>query len=541
VRQRLIVQVGERISIPRATTLFNGKVCGTGRESEEPRPTPFAKPMGPCSPLRRVQGVHTLLALRTTPVSRAICPPADQIRERLPNNPLRWSSAGRGWIVPSLLFALIFYSSEVRAEESPFDAFARWVSYGQGKWKGQVVANPDPMARPRDCPLEIRSRLFPISVHASPETPAVLVEQFLSDLEEAYQLLAETGWPLPLPEGNTCCTNDFDLYLSYASQTVVAAYPDTPVSWSLLDGSTSFAVIHPTVEPAKARACTFSALSQAALIGQDPAENESWRQATGAFVAWLATGEFGCNDAVIAQQQRPWLGWIDPSVEGGAGGALILAILSETQDGETGTFIRELWQFARQKSELGDFLRGSPDMYEVIARALKNSDQSIEQIAVDMAAARYFAGPAPRSQHAPYPVLRSLPPNAAVPVLDAGRLSDLPRHLPVSDQPLETFGSSYTIISTAGSPLPTTLNIWLRGETGALWSMIALRLDDSGAEFGRVSAPAKNDPNRYLKVDLPDGTAQVLIVVTNLIKGLPDADIDTHNPHSYQLILSAGE
>ena len=445
----------------------------------------------------------------------------------------------QGYISLVIYIWLLAISGSARAEGSPFDAWAQWVTSRQGKWKGQLVPYPDQVPRPEPQPLVLDSWLLPVSVHAPARISMAEAERVLSHLERAYELLLETGWPIPLPDGGAGGTAGFDLYYLPSSSAPAEVYLDSPVTWSLLDDATAYAVVDSRVDKELLQACIVSALAQAALLGQDPAEAPAWRQATGAFVAWLATGYFGCDDAVVRQQQEPWRGWITDAPESGAGGALFLAMLSEVQDGGTGSFIRELWQFARQSTEPGDQLRGSPDLYEAMARALKNAGQSLDEIAVDLAVARYFAGPDERRRAAPYKALRWLPLEAAVPVVQAGGLGDLPRHLPEADPPIETFGSSYAMVDTLGAVLPGQLKIWLRGEHGALWSLVAVRLATDGQEIGRVAAPSKPDPNSYLSVELTADTAKVLIVVTNLIDGTPDADCDTRNSRSFRLILDS--
>lgn len=446
----------------------------------------------------------------------------------------------RVWSVIAICLWIIFFiAGRGRAERSPFDAWAEWMTTPHGKWKGQVVPYPQPEQRPGAQPLLLRSWLYPLSVHAPKTVSFDQAERVLSHLEQAYELLGETGWPLPLPDGGAGGSGDFDLYLVPESQASVAAYAEGDVLWTLLDSATAYVVVNPRVPAQLLPAYLVSALVQAALLEQDPAEAPSWRQATGAFVAWLATGQFGCDQAVVDQQLEPWRGWVSDQPGSGAGGAFILAMLSESQDGGTGTFLRELWQFARQKSRLGDMLRGSPDVFEALARALENAGQSLDKLAVDLAVARYFAGPSERRRWAPWFALRTLPPEAAVPVVDIGRLDGLPRRLAAAEPPLETFGSGYFVIDTTGRSLPMQLEIWLRGEYGARWSLVAVRLAADGSEAGRVAAPPKRDPNSYLTVELTPDTAKVLMVVTNLIEGVPDADCNTRNLHSFELILDA--
>jgi hypothetical protein len=446
----------------------------------------------------------------------------------------------RVWSVFAICLWIIFIASKGRAERSPIDAFAEWVTTPQGKWKGQVVPYPHHEDRPEPQPLLLRSWLYPLSVHAPKTVSFGQAERVLSYLEQAYELLAETGWSLPLPDGGAGGNGDFDLYLSPEHQAPAAAYADGAVLWTLLDSAIAYTIVDTRVQAQLLPACLVSALVQAALLEQDPAEAPAWRQATGAFVAWLATGQFGCDQAVVDQQLEPWRGWINDQPGSGAGGAFILAMLSESQDGGTGTFVRELWQFARQKSRLGDnMLRGSPDMFEALARALENAGQSLDKIAVDLAVARYFAGPSERRGAAPFFAPRTLPPEAAVPVVEIGTLDHLPRRLPVAEPPLETFGSGYFVIDATGDSSPAQLEIWLRGEYGARWSLVAVKLAADGSEAGRVAAPPKRDPNSYLTVELTPDTAKVLIVVTNLIEGVPDADDNTRNVHSFELILDA--
>jgi hypothetical protein len=438
-------------------------------------------------------------------------------------------------LVPGLL------SARARAEQSPIQAWAEWAA-SRGQWKGPTVPYPDPVERPQPEPLLLDSGLRPLSVHAPAGVPFETARAVLAALEHAYDLLLETGWPEPFADGGRGQSAGFDLYLQPGSEQAAAAFTDAPVSWSGMDGATSFAVLDPDlVDPGQLEACVVDAYVQAVMLGQDPAEAVSWRRATGAYAAWLATGFFGCGDDVAEQQQQSWRGWITDAPESGAGGALFLAMLSEREDGGTGTFVRELWQFARQQSGSvpGSRLRASPDLWEALDRALQNAGESLDEIVQEMAVARYFAGPEHRRQAAGYLALRTLASNAAVPVPGAIPSGGLPARLPVSEQPLEAHGSGYALIDTSGALSPFTLKVWLRGETGVRWSLAAVRLSSDGREMGRTVAPPRNSPGNYLAVELEPGIDRVLLVVTNLSDGMVDADRDTRNARAFQLIVDA--
>lgn len=454
-----------------------------------------------------------------------------------PGQPVRLSVAA----VAATCLALGLLAAPTGAQPSPIRAWAEW-AVGRGQWKGPTVAYPDLVERPRGVFLVLGSQLRPLNVHARPGIPPETALAALSALEHAYDLLQETGWPEPFADGGYGQTAGFDLYLEPDSARPAAAFLDAPVSWIGLDGATSFAVVNPDlVAPGRLESCVVDAYTQAALAGQDPAEAESWRRATGAYTAWLVTGTFGCRDEVIEQQQQSWRGWINDAPESGAGGALFLAMLSEREDGGTGTFIRELWQFARQSSGNvpGGRLRASPDLWEALDRALGNAGESLDEIVQEMAVARYFSGPEQRRRAAGYLALRTLPPDAAVPVPGAIPLNRLPARLPVSEHPLEAHGSGYALIDTSRAASPFTLEVWLRGEIGIRWSLAAVRLSGDGREMGRTTAPPRNSANSYLSVELEPGVDRVLLVVTNLSSGMVDADRDTRNPRAYHLIVDA--
>jgi len=438
--------------------------------------------------------------------------------------------------VTLFLFAM---TRSIAAQDSPIDIWAQW-AVSQGRWKGPTVAYPDLVSRPDYQGWTLASQLYPVTVHAPPELPFNQVETTLKALEFAYALLIETGWPEPYADGGYGGSAFFDLYLTQSAVSS-AAFVDDPVPWSLLDGASTFASVDASVAPDQLQACVVAALVQAILLGQDPAEAEAWRRATGAYVAWLATGFFGCDDDVVAKQQNPWQAWISDSVENSEGGALLLAMLSEREDGGTGTFVRELWQFARQKTRDKRWLRASPDMWEALDRALTNAGESLTEIVENVAVARYFAGPQKRRRHAPFRSLRTLREEAQVPIVGPISIAQLPKHLPISEPALEIFGSSYTLINTAQASFPQQLKLWLQAERGGRGSLVAVRLAEDGRELGRMVAPGRKDQNSYLALELTRETASVLIVVTNLSDGIPDADYDTRNDRAFRLIIDASE
>lgn len=420
---------------------------------------------------------------------------------------------------------------EIGADGDPIEAYARWVA-SQWVWKGPTTRFPDRVPRPTDGGYVLESSLEAVAVHGPAWLPQARVEAALGAAEWAYALLRETGWALPLPDGGYGGTAGFDVYLTDDYAPGAGARVDDSSGHGLYDDAVGHALVDP--DASHLEACVISAIVQGGLLGLDPAESEAWRRATGAYVAWLASGHFGCEDADVAAQQRSEEGWLpeqDP-----ARGGLLLALLGDRADGGTGTHIRELWQFARQASREVHVLRASPNLWEVIERSLVNAGDGFEDLAVDLAVARYFAGPRGRRRHAPFPTLRALPEAAAVPVGKGLPLSALPRHevLPV---PLGTLGSAYLRVHLGEARDGQQLKVWLRGDRGPRWALTAVRIGGDGQELGRLHAPVRTTARSFLPLVLTPDTRSVLLVVTSLPVKLAETGRRLAQAHGAKLII----
>ncbi|MFW6052209.1 MAG: hypothetical protein ACODAU_13605 [Myxococcota bacterium] len=409
------------------------------------------------------------------------------------------------------------------------------------RWEGQVVDWPEPRPRPAGSTHVLESPRWPVAVHAGAEVPVRRARRALSALETAHDLLDAAGWPAPWPDGGRGGTGGFDLYLAPLDDGGGAeAFSDGAVPWSFYDAVSSYAVVDPAVARGALDACVASAYVQAALLGQDPAEAAAWRRATGAYVAWLLTGEAGCTGGVAAQQEQPWRSWIGRAEPGrdASGGALLLALLSARHDGGTGVFVRELWQLARQRSAPLDGLRGSPDLWQALEADLEAGESDLDDTITSLAVTRRFSGDRARG-HVNGP-LRALLEGTAVPTWLRAAWEDLPEHSPPSEPPLEPYGSAYAVVDVSEAPPGAVLRIWLRGEYGVRWSLVAVRLDAAGRELHRVTAPPRKVPRSYVPLELDGDTERVLIVATNLSSRLPDADIRDENVRTFRLILDRG-
>lgn len=469
----------------------------------------------------------------------------------------RWRARWCG--VLALLFAWLALPARLRAEEGPIVAWARWVT-AQGRWAGPTVPFPDALPRPALGGYTLDSEWLPLRLHAPASARVEHAEAALAAFESAWERLAETGWPLPFADGGRGGSSSFDLYLVEHMAASAGAEVDAPIAWTPYDAATSWALVDAAQRGEALEASIVSALVQAALLGQDPAESALWRRATGAFAAYLATGRFGCGEEVVDRQRAPSAGWTGPleDVAGRAGAskgaagrpggledaagvavppedaagaaALFLALVSEREDGGSGAFVREAWQLARQHSE-EPRLRGSPNVVEALARALANAGESFEAVAIDAAVARYFAGPSDRRVAATRAVLRALPSDAEIPLVRDLAPAELPEHVPLHP-PLAELGSAFVRVDVSSVPAGQSLPVWLRGDPAARWSLALVRLGSDGRELGRVVAPPRPVPSGYVPLLLEPGTDSVLVVVTALPREpdrfTPDPDAERH-------------
>lgn len=452
----------------------------------------------------------------------------------------RRSRRGRNGRARALLLAVatVLWPATVHAQIPGLDEWAEAIVTGMGgRWEGPRADPPAPEPRP-DLPVAARSLLLPVTVHAGPGVEPERIADVLRSLEGAWESLERRGWGTPWPDGGRGETGGFDLYLVPGGEHAAAAGVDAELGWSFLDAASSFAVVDPDVDGGAVEACVVDAYAQALLLGLDPAEARAWRRATSSWLAFQLTGRWGCAEHVLGQQQEPWRSWIDGAAGDGSGGALLLAFLSARHDRGTGTFVRDVWQLARQRTWEGDALRASPDLWEALAAAVDRSGDDLVESMEDFAVARWFGGDPARERASPVPILRELPPEAATPFFASEEWKDLPEHTDVHDPPLEPFGSAYARVDTSDAPDGALLRIWLRGEYGVRWSLVAVRLGADGRELTRLSAPPREEPRSYLVLELLDDTEEVVIVVTNLSNRLPDADEPDENDRSFKLILS---
>lgn len=453
-------------------------------------------------------------------------------------------------------------------------------------WQGQRV--PWPAATPRSLAERVvEARSWPLAVQGEARMLSqARADRWVTALENAYDLVAAQGWPLPPTDGGRGGTDGFDLYVleelpagdddplddqSERRPRRSAARLDVP--WyevSQADGLHDAALVHAVVAhdvpDDRIDSCAVQLVVSAGLFAADPAEAESLREGTASWFAWANTGQFGCDDeALVRQQTASHRAFVTHDPRDGEGAALVFGALSARHDGYDTGFLRDVWTMARQRSWDGGELYGEPDVLRMLGQASTLAHDPLDRVIESLAVARYFAGTRPGTARPDVPLLAALPAEATVPVFVESRWERLPRTLRPSDAtpPLEPWGSAYARVDVTGAPRGSVLRVWLEGETGTEWSLVAVRLDAVGAERGRTRAPPTRNARGFIPVELGEDTATVVIVVTNLPDdddprdraagasrdlgiagrlhrtGL-DADAPGPGPHGFRLIVDRG-
>lgn len=454
---------------------------------------------------------------------------------------------------------------EVGQDESgsPIDQWARAIAEATvPRWTGPRVSWTAPSPRPQSEGPAALSAMRPLAVHAAPSVPAARVDRALAALEQAHAWMDERGWGVPYPDGGRGASDGFDLYLvdgapraeegSFELPRAAEGEPDerversirvgwdAPLGWGAIDAVTAFAELEAGVPDDALEACVTSAYVQALLAELDPAEAPAWRRATATWIAWDLTASLGCAEAgITAAQEHPERGLVGHAPASGEAGAMLLAAISAHHDGGSGDFVRDLWQGVRQWTWEGEGLRAEPDLWHAITHFLEVSRDPLPRLIEEVAVARWFTGARAREGTASTALARAIPDEIRPHAI--AEWSRLPRTALHGEPELGAHGSAYVLADVRTAPAWSVLNVWLRAEFGAEWSLVAVRLDAGGRELGRVRAPIRREPRGFLPVELREGTAAVLVVVTNQGGRALDADEPDAAVRGFRLVLGRGE
>lgn len=398
-------------------------------------------------------------------------------------------------------------------------------------WGGPRVPEPLPSRRP-ELPVARWAIDGSLAVHAAPSVDPARVDAAFEALELARDALFAAGWGVPLPDGGRGGTMGFDLYLVDEPLGAKAA-TDGLDRTGTLDAALTYALVG--ADEVDLEACVIDAYAQAISLGLDPAESERVRRAFAAWLTYRITSRAGCEDALEAWQREPEAGPFDDALHGGAGGALFLELLDERSGGD-GSFPRELHQLMRQRTWEGEGLRASPDVWESIEAIVRSEGGRFHDLLVELSVAR-----AAVAEATPYRVIAALdsPPRA----LRETAPDALPWHSPPSARGVAAGGAAYARLHASDELAPgAALRVWLQGEYGVRFSLVALALDSRGRELARrASPPGGTLHTAFVPLVVPDAAHEILLVGVGLGFERPDEDLPEPVARRLRFVIDSAE
>lgn len=432
-------------------------------------------------------------------------------------------------------------SAPSRAQALPgIDDYARAIAaLTARRWEGQRVPFPAEDSRP-SLPLAARDPFAPLAVHAPAGTDGATIATALRGARRMLDALADRGYPRPRGDGDLGGGPELDLYLDPSPEpatrdAVYRTISDGPAI-GFLDGILAHVVLDGSLAGARLEACAGEAVADALLAQLDPAESPSTRRSLAAALAYAQTGLVdGCTDDALVAQRTPALGLLSPESPR-ASAALFFAFLARRGDRGDGSYLRETFTMARQRTWEGDELRGSPDVFEAIATSARLVDTSLDRYLLDFAALRLGLATPARDRDAWIAGMPRLPSDGQVPIAFEARFSALPIRTAPHAPAIEPTGSAYARIDV-DAETTDHLRVFLRGESFTRWSLVAIALDSTGREKTRVEAPIRDrEPDAYTTVELP-GVRTVYLIVTNLGPERADPDRPTTGARTFHLLV----
>jgi hypothetical protein len=404
-------------------------------------------------------------------------------------------------------------------------------------WAGPRAALPIERDRP-EALIHGRSLDFPLAVHGAPDARPEALEAALRGAGRMFSALRARGWAAPFPDGDLGGGPELDLYLADSASAPYEIVSDGPTAATYLDGLITHVRLDGRLPLPVLEACAAEAYANALLAELDPAEAPTWRTAVAQYLMWLLDGRFdACTADAPAAQHAPHRGYT--AFDGANAGAIFLAARSLRSDDQDGSYVRETWTMARQRTWEGkdEGLRASPDLWEAIATSARLLDQSLDQYLIEGALARLALGAPARERSSTLLALGGLGADYAVPYAYRVSYADLPIRTAPYQPALSPTGSAYTSVDVRGAGDDDRLRIYLRGEAAVRWSLAAVLYDADGRERGHVEAPVRERAwDAYLTVELGE-VASVIVVVTNLGEYRPDADVPPVDERTFHLVI----
>jgi hypothetical protein len=381
---------------------------------------------------------------------------------------------------------------------------------------GREVAPRRQRPAPEAVPVVACSFDRPICVHAAKSVHPRAVLATLEGAERAMRGYDALRLPRPLPDDGLGGSDAWDVYL--VKGTEPASEVDLLARAEPFDRLSAFAILPPPGERSGCEAArdVAHALADAIAFRLDAGIEASSLAMSSGHLASLVAPCPNAEAAAIDELQRV----PERAMASGAGlrlhgSYLFPELLDERYGGGTpGQLFTSLVAIARQKTPPGAWQwHNEPDVFDALRITRKAQGASLDALLLELAVSRAFLGS--RSDGAHLADVAWLGAAGRVRFDWALPYTSLPRRVAPA-APIEATGAIYLWIDLADAPIDASLTFAADWELPTVFSFALVKVDDKGAETGRVVATAPHGETHVEKsLRGLGGLAGVVVVGAN--------------------------
>lgn len=379
----------------------------------------------------------------------------------------------------------------------------------------------------------LRSASGRASVHWDPaQVTEAYAQLALTLLEQALQVeVDQMGWPAPIPDRAYGGDSGLDLYFDPQPDGSAYTAPDSEDPGLPRDASMAYVVLDTATLESELPSFIFHEVNHVLQFGADPAEADSFFEATASFIEYVTRPEsvYGTN-YLPAFQGTPSDAMDDftHADEYAYGYSLFLFFVAQRYFGGAPEIIRDLWVSSTQYSP-GAYWENEPDYLDVLHTRLP--EVPLADVLAEFSRWRSFSGRLDDGMHIQLP--GQVPPGATM-HLTATLAADMLPH--TRSASLAETGSVLLVADVDGQA-PGGLQVEVTGGTAGQDEVEVSLIATVGANqvvrsaLGRGAAPV---------VALETaGAAHVRIIVVRLGDGTHDPDDEEWSKHAFSLTVRA--
>jgi hypothetical protein len=333
-----------------------------------------------------------------------------------------------------------------------------------------------------------------VCVHATKGADDVrTISSALDSLETAYdRIVYGLGLPAPLLDLGRGGSDALDLYLlepDSSSPPYLRLHTATDaIAYGGFDRAAGFCTAMADETTSLFRSSALC-VAEALTLRLDPAEAPHGRRAFATAIWWMMGFPTSADfEAIAAVQNRPTVALASRDLGAESEGSAILFSFLERKlgTGDAGALATALFSASAQVTPAGSqSWHNEPDTFDVLRHTLGESEQRLASVLGDFAVSRAFLGSREDGEH--LPELAWSGAFGAVAFDWVLPFASLPRRVRVT--PVEPTGNVLVWVDLTGAPPSVPLGFQAEWEPPAEFQWTLVRVDQNGAELGRLEVP----------------------------------------------------